>query len=117
MFRVIPVREIGDSQGRVDVAPKDADRIVDFHDLSEEEKKATIDAAVECGEICIIAIRNTREEERFVTVVGYNEENDYCEYAKNQAHGWSFGPIPRYALFNAKICSPNHLPSGYICRS
>ena len=70
MFRAIPVREIGDSKRGIDVTPKNTDSIVDFHDLSEEERKAAIDTAVECGEICIVAIRNTGEEERFVTVVG-----------------------------------------------
>lgn len=109
MFRAIPVREIGDPKRGVDIAPKNTDSIVDFHDLSEEDKKGAIDTAVECGEICIIAIRNTGEEERFVTVVGSNNELDYHKYAENQARGRSFGPIPRYALFNAKECSPNHL--------
>lgn len=87
MSRAIPVREISDPERKIDVAPKNTEGIVDFHDLSEEERKAAIDTAVECGEICIIAISNTGKEEHFVTVVGYNKENDYRKYAENQARG------------------------------
>ena len=65
MFRAIPVREISDPERKIDVAPKNTEGIVDFHDLSEEERRAAIDTAVECGEICIIAISSTGERRAF----------------------------------------------------